>query len=465
MLLRSSGWLVLVAATAASGAEVKPTISVGIVDTDNLTLVRTDPEPATVYMVTPGVSVAHTSRRIEAAAAYRMDAYHYRERDAGEIYNVFDGELEFGLEPEKLLLDIGASRTQSIVDPEATIPTDNLALTTNRVDRDDYFFGPRIAVDLGGNAVINGEMRRTWVGYGATDVSVLDDYVYDRAELSVDNHVKRGGVAWGARYKQDKTEYKTDILPYEYRSGELELGFWARGGTLLFGIAGKETPWDQPLVTSLEDSFWEVGVTQEVGEQVQATVAVGDHSYGSSLRADVNYQFGRGFTLLSYSETPAVSTNHRYFQGGLLDPTESNDYLFSANSVERYISDALRWYFSFDLDRTDLTLNLYDEKRRLRTDIDGTPLDDETQRGGSLDVARTFGAKTEISLTLLKSNTNFGSGEQIEVVSATLGARYSLGTRTYVELLFEQREQTQASELLDYEVDLITLRLTRNFYR
>jgi hypothetical protein len=463
MLLRLSGCVLLAVATGAAGADFHPKVSLGYLDTDNLTLEHSNPESASVWALTPEFSVKQDTQRIKADAAYRMEAYHYRELDDNEVFNRFDGRLSVHVVPDKFMLDMGASQTQAIIDPQSTIPTDNLAFTANRVDRDDYYLGPSFRVGAGGNAVVAGEVRRTWVGYGKTDEAVLDDYAYDRGRLSVDNYAKGSGLAWAARYNYDRTDYGGTLVPYQYESASFELGFWARSGTRLFVVSGKETPWENPLDTSLQDSFWEAGLAHELSPDLQGSLSVGDHTYGSTTRADLNYTFKRGHTTLSYAETPTVNTNHRY-NPGLLDPTQTNDYLYNADSVERYISHELRWNLVFELTKTNLVLNVYDESRKRRTDLNGTPLDDEWQTGGDLDVRRKFGSRTELYVRAMRAKSEYSSGEKLDLRTEAIGASYMLGHRTQLSFQVEQREQRlrQASDL-DYDANVVSLILARTF--
>jgi hypothetical protein len=456
----------LAIATAAAGAEFEPKIALSVIRTDNLTLVPLNPESATVYQLTPEFTVTQDSTRLDATASYRLSAYRYDERGENEVYNEFDGELVFGVVPEKFFLNMGANRTQSIVDPESTIPIDNLAITTNRVDRDDYYAGPSFQVPVGANTVVSGELRRTWVKYAeaAANIGAFDDFNRDMGKLSVDNYRKGAGLTWALGYDYQHTDYGKQFVPYEYRQATAELGTWAGDRTRLFVAGGQESPWDRPLEPALADSFWETGVVREVGKGFRAEFAVGERSFGKSRRGGLFYNFGRGTTALTYSERPTTNAEDLFSRAGLLDPNVSNDYLFRAGSIERYVSELLQWEFNLELQRTVLQLSMFDESRVDLTDTTGAPLGDEQQSGANLSVTWKLGAKTQFYLRGMRIDRQFSSGDDSDFTTETVGASYSLGRRTQIALQVEQREQVSKEfAAQNYSAELISLIVSRTF--
>jgi uncharacterized protein (PEP-CTERM system associated) len=154
--------LCLIAVTGtAVGGEFEPSIAVGVISTDNVTLLPVNPESADVLLLQPGFTYSQDSSKLTADVAYRLDAYHYQERGQDELHNLLDADVSFGILPDRFFLDFGGSRSQAIVDPEGKIPFDNLALTRNRVDRDDVYVGTSFQLPMGENVLVNGDLRRT----------------------------------------------------------------------------------------------------------------------------------------------------------------------------------------------------------------------------------------------------------------------------------------------------------------
>ena len=466
MLYRFIGVCLIAIAGAAVAGEFEPKVSVGVTRTDNVTLVPVRPESANVLVVSPGFTYTQDTSKLTADVAYRMDAYHYQERGRNEIYNLFNADLSLGMVPDRLFLDFGGSRAQAVLDPEGTISFDNLALTNNRVNRDDVYVGPSFQVPVGDDVVVNGNFRRTWVRYAArlSTVGGVRDYESDGAGLSVDNYRKGVGISWAARYAYQNVDYSVPLVsPYQYQQAYGELGYWVSEGTRLFMAAGKESPWDRPLDSSLSDTFWEAGVARQAGERFRAEIAFGDRSFGSSWRGKLDYDFDRGSTALSYNETPTTNANDRFSRGGLLDPEESNDYLFRAGSAERYISKRLEWSLKLKWERYDFAVSLFDESRDDRTQVNGAPLADERQSGTNLSAAWRPGARTELYLRTMRADRKFADGKQSNLAATTAGVTYRLGREMRLSFELERREQTAQTAALSYHENLASVVFTHTF--
>lgn len=467
MVSRLSGFLLMAIASAATGGELEPQLSVGLIHTDNVTLLPANPEAATVLLVSPGFTYTQDTGKLVADVAYRMDAYHYQQRGVNRFYNVLDADVEFGLVPERFFLDFGASRSQGIIDPEGTIPFDNLAISTNQVNRDDYYLGPSFQVPVGDNVLVNGNLRRTWVRYADALLAQLDrlpDYEIDEAGLSVDNYRKGVGLSWAARYVSQNAHYGAPLAPFEYQQAYAELGYWVTEGTRLFVVGGLESPWATPLASGLEDSFWEAGVVREFGERFRAEVAVGDRSFGSSGRVDLEYDFGRGSTSFSYNETPTTNANDRFDRGGLLEREEPTDYLFRAGSAQRYISKLFQWSVDLDFERYDFAFALFDESRDSRTEVNGVPLADEAQWGGNLSASWRLGPRTQLYLRAMRANREFAGGEKSDLSADTVGVSYAFRSRVLLSLELEQREQTSLQTAArNYRAELASMTVSWTF--
>jgi hypothetical protein len=395
-----------------------------------------------------------------------MDAYRYQQRGESEVHHSLNADLAFGLVPDRFFLDLGGSRSQAIVDPEGTIPFDNLAITTNRIDRDDFYAGPSFRVPVGDNVLVRGDLRRTWVRYADAlpALAALGDYEADESGLSVDNYRKGTGVSWALRYADRSVDYGTALTPFEYRQAYAEIGFWVNEAVRLFLVGGKESPWNEPLESGLTDSFWETGMVRELGERFRAEFAVGDRSFGSSARAELDYDFGRGKTTLTYNETPTTSANDRFDRGGLLALGEPNDYLFRAGSAERYISKRLQWRLNLDWERYEFAFALFDESRDDRTRVDGAPLAGEQQSGLDLAASWRFGARVDLYLRAMRANREFADGEDSDLAAGAVGAGYKLGRRMHLALEIERREQTSASAAaLNYRDELVSVVMAYTF--
>ena len=470
MLSRFVGLCLIFIGSAIAGAavagEFEGTLGVGLTHTDNVTLAPVAPESANVLLLRPGFTYTQDSSKLMADVAYRMDGYRYQERGQYEVYHVLNADLSLGLVPDRLFLDFGGSRSQATLDPEGTIAFDNLAIISNRVNRDDLYVGPSFQVPVGDNVMVNGDLRRTWVRYARklTGIGALTDYESDSTGLSVDNYRKGVGISWAARYVLQDVDYSSPLASsYRYQQAYAELGYWVSEATRVFVAGGKESPWDRPLDTGLSDSFWEAGVAHQAGERFRAEFALGDRSFGSSWRGKLDYDFKRGNTALSYNETPTTSANDRFSRGGLLDPQEPNDYLFRAGSAERYIAKRLEWSLNLKWERYDVAVALFDESRDNRTQVNGALLADEQQSGANVSAAWRPGSRTELQLRALRVDRKFADGKQINLAATTAGVTYRLGRQMRLSFELERREQSAQTAALSYRENLATFVFTRTF--
>jgi hypothetical protein len=461
-LVRVLGLVCAGATAAASAAEFTPTIDLGVIRTDNLTQVGVDPEAATVWKVVPAFTFTQDSNRFQTDAVVRAEAYRYQQRSESEVFTSFDGNMRAALIPDRFFFNVGGARTQAIVDPESAIPISNLMISTNRVDLDEYYAGPAFALPAGANAVVTGDIRRTRYRFDDPIAVGQDDYDYDTGVIAVDNYRKRSGMTWAARYNHERAEYETQ-LPFERRQASVEIGFWANDVTRLFVSGGKESPWDEPLETGLEDSFWEAGFAR-TSDRLSAEVGVGERTFGSSRRGQLTYNFGRGNTLVSYSETPTTNAGDRFARGGLLRPDEPLDYLFRAGSIERYVSKRAQWTLNFDLERMGFTAGLFDETRDERTQADGAPLDDEEQSGANVSVTWKARTKLDVVLSAAEANRVLADTGETDLKNASLAVVYRLGSRTQLDMRLERWEEVSREAAgIGYEANVLSATVARTF--
>src|SRR5690606_7613901 len=217
------------------------------------------------------------------------------------------------------------------------------------------------------------------------------------ASFSLDNYRRERGLTWALRYAWERTEYDLEV-PWEYQRAMAELGFWVGSNTRLFASAGKESAWDAPLDPKLEDDLWEAGLWQRLGERLGAEFAAGERGFGNSWRGNLEFRFRRGSTTLSYSETPTTEGRIRIRRDAFDGIEVPESVLVRPGGTERFIAESLAWTLNVELRRTNVALSLFDSDRVQRTEADGTPLPDESQRGASCSFGWQVGARTSLQL-------------------------------------------------------------------
>lgn len=451
----------------SADVSIEPEIAIGLAHTDNLTLAADDPERQTVYQLFPALALRQESTRLTSDVSVRVEHYRYDERKDGDTYQTVDASSSLALDPDNFFLELAATRQQSIRDPEQPIARSNLAVTTNRTDRDDYYVGPRFQYPFGDNGTLSGSFGRNRTRYDEDDSTtfLIADFETDTATLALDNYRKERGFTWAFRYDTEKTDFGLPV-EWEYRQAAVELGSWVGNGLRVFAAGGKESAWDTPLDPSLEDSFWEVGIAKRGGADLLLELAAGERTFGTSRRASLDYTFGRGRTLLRYTEQP--TTERRDPSSGLgvseLLGGSLGDLLERPGEAQRFLLNRFDWTLSFDLRRTQIALTAFDETREERAGLDGTPLPDEAQKGGSIAVSWALGTRTSVELRAEKARRDFADSGEQDLELASIGAERRLGARTTLGLFLSRaKEEGESTGFSNYEADLISLLLTRTF--
>jgi hypothetical protein len=426
--------------------EFTPQIAVGVARTDNLTLDADNQESETVYQLVPEFHLTQQSQRFASSAAYRIDAYRYAERSDSDVHHVIDGQLRTILDIDNFFIDIGGSRQQSIRDPTAPIPRSNLPISSNLVDRDEFYAGPTFQYGVGANLAIEGSFRRSWIRYNDDAILFGDTHTADQLTFTLNNYGKQSGFTWAATYDSQKVDYD-ELIPYEFRRASIELGAWLKPGLRVFASGGKESDWENPFDPSLADGF-------------NAEIAVGERTFGKSGRALIGVGGQRVSASLRYIQRPTTEGLNPYNRGGLMLPDTPEDFLAHPGNTERYVSKRLEWSLGVRPRRSTLTLTVFDENREQRTRIDGTPLPDEGQSGGYLTASMQLGSKTDLVLSLQRVNREFSATEVSTLTATVVTLRRRPSPRTTLELNYSvAREEFTTS----YDAHMISFLMTRSF--
>jgi len=459
--------LLHMAPSSVIGAELGGGATVGAYRTDNVFLDTAPNEIDDIaYRVSPWIDFSHESPGLDARLNYRYDWYRYADLDTEQSYHSGRAQLTGKAWQDSLTLVLGASRRQVLSDPNDVIPGGRLPFSGNLTDRDEYWISPRLQRRLGAAASLDMSYRLSVGEYG--DSVVQNDKSQD-ASFRLDNYSAGQGLTWALRYNWRRTEY--DISPpWEHQRATAELGFWINSSLRLFAAGGKESAWDRPLDPSLADPFWEAGFAYIAGENLSAEFAAGERSFGPSWRGNLQYQFRRGSTSLSYSESPTTigfSRSNRVPEfeepENPIDPDNLDDFLNQPGSAERYISQRLQWNFDLDFRRTHFTFSLFDEDRTGRIRAGGAPLPDQKQTGMRANFSWQAGARTEFSASGSLVDRESSDTNKSRFVGGGLSVNYEIGAYSSLGLAYNYSEQQPRGEFStsrDYVANVISLLFT-----
>ena len=307
---------------AGLGAEVGGGIRVGASYTDNVFLDTAPEIDEVIFQASPFLNLVHESPNWDANVNYAFNWYRYSDLKTTSKYHRGQATLIGKTLQDSLTAELGARRSQTLSDPDGVIPSGRLPLSGNLVDQDEWWFNPRFNRRLGGMATVDASYRYSRIQF---DDSTRQYNTNHNGNFGVENYSAGQGLTWALRYDWRRTEYEASV-PWEYQRATAELGFWVNAKTRVFGAGGKESAWDNPFDPALADPFWEAGFAHSAGENLSAEFAVGERSFGSSWRGNLDYTFRRGITSLSYDESPTTTGFNR--GGGVqnvLDPDDLDD--------------------------------------------------------------------------------------------------------------------------------------------
>lgn len=447
------------AAKATAGVEFKPTVAVGIANTDNVNLVPDNPQTATIYELLPGFTLTQDSMRMHSEVDYHVEAYRYQELKDTDVFENFKGVTRFALDPDNFFLDLGATRDQSIRDPEVPIPLTNLGRSTNRVDRDDYYVLPSFRYPFGQDATARGSVRHDEIHYGDAADFAIPDYSTDSLEFSLDNYRKARGATWAFKYNTDRTVF-SQFQPWEHRQAAIEIGGWVTRGLRLFASAGRESPWDDLTDTSLKDPFWEVGFATDPDRSLSMEIATGERAFGTSRRASLRARFAHGRTSLQYTEKP-ITQGYDYQRDLVLGlaGTGLYDFLNRPGAAEQFLSKMLSWSMDIDMRRLTFSAAFFDESREHRVSLAGVPLEDETQAYVDLGIGWRPRANTDFRLGAQNSHRELGP-VAYSLKSHYINVDHRLGRKTSLQARLT-RTTGESQSAVEYRFNLIELTLTR----
>lgn len=430
-------------ATAIAETEYEVGLVLGVSRTDNVLLAPPPNEiDDIVYRVAPNLGLTHTSQNLDAEFAYRYESYRYDDLDVDSSYHMFDGRVTGSWVDDSLTLEVGASRSQVVGDLVQDILPGRLPLSGNLVDRDIWYVTPRFYQVFAAAVALDVNYQYAETRYE------LDEIQTDRsrsAGFGLDNYLQGQGLTWALRYSWRAVDYELS-LPWEFQTGSAELGFWAGSNLRIFGSAGKESAFDDPIDRSLQDSFWEAGFAYSITDEFSAEFAAGERSFGASFRGMLDYTFRRGSTSLSYAETPtALGFNNARRRTGIGAGTrgvtnEQGDFLAQPGAAEYFISNRLDWNLTITGRRTDFDLTIFDEDRESRFSVDAIPLADQEQRGLSASFSWQAGTRTAFVLSGSFVDRRSGTRDD-EFRRGSIAVNYTAGARTDLSLTYTRIDQ------------------------
>ena len=446
---------------ASVGADISGGIRVGASHTDNVFLATSPNEiDDVVYQASPWLSLVHESPQLDANAEYAFDWYRYSDLKTTSNYHRGEVSLTGRTWEDSLSAELGVRRSQVLSDPDDVIPSGRLPLSRNLIDEDEWWFNPRLSRSLGRDVTLDANYRYSRVQF---DDSLTQDSTYQTGDFGLENYNAGQGLTWAFRYNWRRSEYEVSPT-WENQRATAELGFWANAEIRVFGAGGKESSWDNPFDSALDDSFWEAGFAYSPSDKFSAEFAVGERSFGSSWRGRLDYTFRRGNTSLSYNESPTtIGFDRNGRRRSVIDADNLDDFLDRPGSAERYISKRFSWDLNLEFRRTGFSLSVFDEDRSDRFFADGTSADGQSQTGVRANFTWQAGVRTEFAISGSLADRQLGADNESRFIGTKLNVNYRLGTHSVLSFGYDYSEEEprgESSTSRDYVANIFSVFFT-----
>ena len=440
-------------------AEVVPSLTLGVSHTDNLRLTADNTQDETIFSAQPALRADYQRDDLTALLDYRMQWLRFDDAKETEVFHTYTAQARYSFVEDETYIDVGGSRFQSIRDPLRAIPLNNIPISGNRIDRDEYFVQPTFSRRLGPSITVGGSYRGSWVDLDAPE---LEDSTQGRANFSIDNYAVGDGLTLALLYDWQRVEYESSI-PFEYQRARAEIGTWLGGSTRIFGSVGVESEWDNPLDPALEADVWEAGLSYQPSERLSLELAAGERSFGASSRIALAYNTRRGELALSFVQDPTTQGVQRLRVRGPSDPDLLTDVLTVEGQTQRFISNRVDASWEFRTRRLALQLRVFAEDRTDAATADGTPIPDREQRGLAASVEYQLGARSRVLIRSSRQEFEV-DGVDRDLTSVNMAMDYRLGARTTVTLNYGYTDQG-ADDQLNAEFDGIFANVISLFVR
>jgi len=446
--------------------EFGATIDLAGVYTDNILLTEgADQQSETIYSISPIFSASTDGDRLEADFQYSPQANFYKEfSDADQVYHSLDASLVTTIVRDAVFVYASATKTQSIVTPDASIPTTNIPITANRIDARVLELRPYWQQDLG-FANLLAEVSYFDIKYDELDETEQDFYQNNdekRINFSLDNYERQQGLAWGVAYRRQAVEYE-EALPWKYQRATASLGFWINGSLRLFASGGAETAFDNILAGDMDDTFWEGGFQYRPNPRVDIELAAGERSFGESYRGRLSYEYRRGTTSISYSEEPSTLGQAIGNVRPIRRDDNIDELLGRPGATDRFLRKRGEWSTTVGLAKSNLSFRFLFEQREQRSTDAGLPLTDEDYVGGAVRWTWDIGSRSTFS-----ASTDYFVREtqaiDSELTRYAMDYAYRFAQRLSIVFLVQRsQEEGRVSSAGDYTENQFRITLRTEF--
>ncbi len=294
------------AATGQSGLQIRPSLSVSQIYSDNVSLAPAGSERSEwTTRIAPSVSVIGNGARLRFNVTYTPELLLRAQQGTNDISHFLNAFGNAELLQRLLYIDARAGVTQqnvSLLGPQAQ---DNLNTTGNRTSVKTYSISPYLRHDFGFDAF--GELRFT-----NDSVSYSGDTSSSSTSNRLDAQLSSGPTfklfTWNLAYSKSRIEYA------ERSGGNIDTERISAGATRLitpqFRLAanvGYEEHTYATVGSAPKGAFWSVGPEWTPTDRTRIAATIGHRYYGATKSLDLSHRSRLTVWQLNYSENVTTS--------------------------------------------------------------------------------------------------------------------------------------------------------------
>lgn len=435
--------------------ELNPALGLAESFTDNVRLADEGAEESDwITEIVPSITFRGNSPIFSTSGSYKAQGVIYSENDvSNDVYHQLDARINTKVVDDFLYFDVNGLYTQRVIDPDVSLPPDNLAITTNTTDVGSYTLSPYIQTKLS-------QIHTAFLRYRYEKIDNLGEGLLDstnrRVNANVGNTLARSDLGWNINYENiDSREVGGTI--WKYDRSAIDLDYAISANTVLLATGGYEHSEYEQANTLDQGAFWNAGILFGQNARTQMTLKLGRRYYGKTGLFSFVHSTRYWQWNISYSEDLQNSDTLLLSRVGI---TEPGDPITSPTdpgvSTGVFLNKAFNLSATYEKGKTSIDMNLYDEEREYQVSEVR-----ESDSGGSLNWRWRFLPRTELNFvaSVLKSvPRGFESSNYTTTYKGGINRTISQYSRLAFEYRFLERDAETTGD--SYKQNLYTLRYT-----
>lgn len=490
-----AGFLLPALAAPAVAFEVRPSLTLSGLYSDNITLApKGSEQDEYVGIVQPRIGISSAGTRYDFQLDYQLQAIFYGDQsDANEAFSIGRTSLRLDVVPETFTVTGNAEISQVVADPQGQVPLGNVPRAGNLQDQAIYRLTPEFRQDVFGNELL---LQATFgqVRFGNNALATGNAVQFEDADfLELRNRFTSAerdrGLGWLLRHEY--SEYDYTVVRFERQLADLALNWQFANGWAPFVAGGVESDFADPTQSKMDVGTWQAGVRFADGNS-QYEVSLGERSFGSNLRILLERTLPgspESRIRASYTENPTVVEQLAALQIPsdivVPGPGESANLppqLFAPGTGAAFIQRQGDLSLFYRRDRIGVNVTLFAQRNEF-IPVPGSgnaTAQENEQYGLSLGTTYQLGQRLGFFADLQFADRRFsdavapdpvtGSTDLNDTfVNARTGVNYSLGQQTRLSLsVATQRrydvEPTAGGASFEFTENQVQVLLTRDFF-